>query len=391
MTTGFLIYLSAVLLGVIIYILYSNAVAVVLLSTLILTPILLFIIHCIAFLMTKADIEVVEKSVSVDNPIKLKIRIENRSPFSVSSIKINAKIVNMFLNSENDCTFIVNAPAFSKKEFSYDITSDYIGNLSLNIEKIKFYDYLSLFVFSKKCGFKKIVSVYPSTVNASLKIRSNDRFSGDAQLFSSSVSGDDPSEVFNIREYKEGDKLNRVHWKLTTKTEKYMVKEFSLPLSDNIFIFLDLKVLDTDKFGYVNSLIKSLISVSESLSKQGISHYIGWYNSRKEQYETVRLSENSDVYQVASKIFTAGIFYNGEKEDRCTFFEKSRYSHIVFMSTNSVKDVENKFSLYEIDYSLKSIVLITDKEAEEIPTWTDVEYIPVIPDFEERDLSDITL
>lgn len=391
MTLGFLLYFSAVALSVIVFILYSNSTALILLSTLVLLPIVLLLIHLTAFLLTKIGFELQENNVGVGNPLKLKIKIKNRSPFAVSSVKINAKIVNMFFNTENDCTFSVNAPPFCEKEFSYDITSDYIGNLSLQIEKVKFYDYLSLFVFSKKSNYRKIVSIYPNTVNASVKIRSNDWFSGEAQQFSSTVSGDDPSEVFNIREYKSGDKLNRVHWKLTSKTEKYMVKEFSLPLSDNVFVYLDLKISDTDKFDYVNSLLNSLVSLSECFLNQGITHHIGWYNSRKENYNSVRVSDNSELYSAISKIFTAGVFYFDEKEDRCRFFENSIYSHIVFMSTNTVKDVEKKFSLYDIDRSLKSMVLITDEDSTEVPTWSNVEYIPVVMRFEDRDLTDITL
>lgn len=391
MTFGLLIYLLAVAVGVVIFILYSNVTAVVLLSTLILLPFVLLLIHFIAFLSVKVKFSVIESSITLENPLKLKIIIKNRSPFAVSSIKINAKIMNLFFNSENDCSFSVSAPPFSKNEFSYDISSDYIGSLNLQIEKIKFYDYLSLFVFSKKINYKRFVLVYPDIVSASAKIRSNDLFSGQAQMFSSSTSGDDPSEVFGIREYKPGDKLNRIHWKLTTKTEKYMVKEFSLPLSDNVFIFLDLKISDTDKFDYVNSLIKSLISLSDCLLNQGIAHYIGWYNSRKEHYHSARVSDNSELYSAVSKIFTAGIFYSDEKEDRCDFFENNSYSHVVFMSTNSVKDIEKKFSVYDIDYSLKSIVLITDEGVAEVPSWSNIQYIPVVKRFEDRDLNDITL
>ena len=54
--------------------------------------------------------------------------------------------------------------------------------------------------------------------------------SADSDRFSTYKKGDDPSEIFDIREYADGDKIQRIHWKLSSKTGDLMVKEGSLPL-----------------------------------------------------------------------------------------------------------------------------------------------------------------
>ena len=40
--------------------------------------------------------------------------------------------------------------------------------------------------------------------------------------------GYDPSELFDVREFQNGDRLQSVHWKLSARTDELMVKELSL-------------------------------------------------------------------------------------------------------------------------------------------------------------------
>ena len=59
--------------------------------------------------------------------------------------------------------------------------------------------------------------------------------------YSKTSKGDDPSEIFDIHEYHDGDKINRIHWKLTAKQDKTMVKDYSLPISNSIVLMADLQ------------------------------------------------------------------------------------------------------------------------------------------------------
>lgn len=52
--------------------------------------------------------------------------------------------------------------------------------------------------------------------------------------------GDDGSEVFEVRAYRDGDPLQRVHWKLTAKTGEMLVREFSLPKREVLLLQVDL-------------------------------------------------------------------------------------------------------------------------------------------------------
>ena len=90
-------------------------------------------------------------------------------------------------------------------------------------------------------------------------------------------------------------------------------------------------------------------------------------------------------------MYLSGIFFENENIHKCEFFENKSYSHTVFMSTISVEETENRINIFDIDYSKKSIVLVTDSAESQLPSEDDIEFIPVVPDFEDKCLCDITL
>ena len=63
---------------------------------------------------------------------------------------------------------------------------------------------------------------------------------GDSDQHSQKRGGDDGSEVFEVRAYRDGDPLQRVHWKLTAKTGEMLVREFSLPKREVLLLQVDL-------------------------------------------------------------------------------------------------------------------------------------------------------
>ena len=57
--------------------------------------------------------------------------------------------------------------------------------------------------------------------------------------YSGARPGDDPGETFDIREYQEGDSIRQIHWKLTGKLDKMMIRQRSFPVDDTVLILAE--------------------------------------------------------------------------------------------------------------------------------------------------------
>lgn len=51
----------------------------------------------------------------------------------------------------------------------------------------------------------------------------------DSDEYATDRKGEDVSEIYAIREYRPGDSMKAIHWKLSARTKHWMVKEFSFP------------------------------------------------------------------------------------------------------------------------------------------------------------------
>ncbi|MFQ9394507.1 MAG: DUF58 domain-containing protein [Lachnospiraceae bacterium] len=57
----------------------------------------------------------------------------------------------------------------------------------------------------------------------------------DSDEYATDRKGEDVSEIYAIREYRPGDSMKAIHWKLSARTKHWMVKEFSFPRACRCF------------------------------------------------------------------------------------------------------------------------------------------------------------
>ena len=98
----------------------------------------------------------------------------------------------------------------------------------------------------------------------------------DSEEYSAVKPGFDPSETFGIREYRPGDSIKTIHWKLSQKSGDTMVRELSLPVEHQVLLRYENPVVNETDPAAIHSLTTVLLSLSAVLFEQGIIHDLGW-------------------------------------------------------------------------------------------------------------------
>ncbi len=78
-------------------------------------------------------------------------------------------------------------------------------------------------------------------------------------------------KAVDIRDYYPGDSLNRIHWPLTARWQKLMVKEFEIDPSHNVFVILDLEE-SVQRGSGPESTAEYGVSLAASLSQHFLDH-----------------------------------------------------------------------------------------------------------------------
>lgn len=148
------------------------------------------------------------------------------------------------------------------------------GLVNCRITKVRTSDLLGLFSLPVRVRGRDRCSAFffPAVYSPALMLQPDRSPDSDGERYSQTKPGDDLSELFGLREYRSGDKLSRIHWKLSQKAGRTLVKEPSLPLADCVLLLLDLNGQGPD----ADVLLDVFATLSGYLLQQEVAHRIAY-------------------------------------------------------------------------------------------------------------------
>lgn len=116
------------------------------------------------------------------------------------------------------------------------VPTDHCGGWRVRAWKVRICDYLGLFALPVKCPEPELLRVRPLP-QPMAELPGLDRFL--ARAWSPKFGGGF-AEHHELRPYRPGDNLNQVHWKLTAKTGKWMLREPMEPRRGLVLVTVDI-------------------------------------------------------------------------------------------------------------------------------------------------------
>ncbi|MDO5410399.1 MAG: DUF58 domain-containing protein [Lachnospiraceae bacterium] len=202
-----------------------------------------------------------------DIPLQIEVKNRGRLPVVFSEFFIR-------MNQERPSRlFSCSLKANERYRAEFSVKAEKAGLCKIGLSRFVCYDLLHLYSGQKK--LKKTVSVYvlPKIYPVSMEIRSVFRYYGEESgLYYENDEGDDPSEILEIREYRAGDRLQKIHWKMSQRTGTLMVKEFSEPISFAVVFLLDTRFFSEE-------YLESFLSISMEMCRERCLHYVCYMES----------------------------------------------------------------------------------------------------------------
>lgn len=314
MGIGFLIYVVLAAFGIYLAIFYLEFASLGIAGILILVP--LFMLGLLFYLCKHARFQVLVKNPVAEispetNHAKAKVDISlmNTSHiFPIAKALVVLQYENLFSGEMGikRIRFSVDSDTVQTEE-EVEIEVKHCGNIKITVKRAKIYDYLGIFsrVLVRNKKVNNIV-VLPPLKEVYLE---DERFIAETDTDSGRYSpykpGNDPSEVFAVRDYKEGDRLSQIHWKLSGKNSSLMVKEYSLPLTKSTVVFVDFCVTGEgkEKLKKIDLLMQSVYSMAIALIEKEIPLRFYWYNNHENEMKTHLVEKEDDLMWVFREMF----------------------------------------------------------------------------------------
>lgn len=304
-----ILYALLLLGGLFFFILYQENLSIVILFLLVVVPMLLFLPALRLKQKLQISLQASHTVAGKGEPVSFQLIVKNPSFCSVSNAQITLVCTNGF-NSEVQRQVVV-IPVLSRNTQQVDcgIASQYCGLLGVQVESIKLYDCFQIYSVTASFSDPVQISVMPNICIPELTISSNYASSLlDSNVYSKHKSGDDPSEIFKIRDYIDGDKPNRIHWKLSNKQGTLMVKEFGLPVTCSVLILLELYLPGEGKNNpilQIEALVETLCALSLSLLEHEIAHRVLWYHAGRKVYHITEVGSQEDYFVLLGEVLSS--------------------------------------------------------------------------------------
>lgn len=165
-------------------------------------------------------------SVDMGNPVLFSVEAKNPSFFPLLKCELTFHTENIF--RPNPINQVLNIPLNARKKgvFEIPLEAQLPGMVTFHITKICVSDYLNFVTITlpETCMAQIPVLPAPKEFPPPEKTVSSE---GEDEVEDNSNHGMPSSDIKEIREYRPGDKLQRIHWKLSAKLDDLVVKELS--------------------------------------------------------------------------------------------------------------------------------------------------------------------
>lgn len=302
-----LLFLVLILICAAFYILYIWDFALILLVIMMLLPIVLFVTTFITKKMISVEFALKDTVVPKNEEFPVQLCITNRSIFPVGKAEAHIEYYNVFNNRITPFDIYLPIQPRNTQRVTFQLSSSFCGIVKICCVRISIFDPIRLFKFRTGKNITTEVTVMPESHDIDGSVRFTDHSCDESSTYSENTPGDDPSEVFDLREYVPGDKLNRIHWKLSSKKDEFIVKDYSLPVDVPSAVFLDLKCYEESLYTLpvFDTLIETLISVSQFLLLNERAHTVIFYNGKSGVFTEKVVSDQGTLAEVIRELMTS--------------------------------------------------------------------------------------
>ena len=168
-----------------------------------------------------------------------KMYLENQSAWPVFGGAGVLRWENLFTGEKGVIPISFSLGGKEKQVIEFEAGSNWCGCIRFCFSDWKCQDFFRVFSLKRKADASAYTVVMPERQKGELSLFTREGFDMESFRYSGSRPGDDPGETYDIREYRSGDSIRQIHWKLSGKLDDIMIREKSFPVDDTVLILAE--------------------------------------------------------------------------------------------------------------------------------------------------------
>ena len=279
--------------------------------------------------------------------MEVMITLINQGRLPVPCCCCELEVTNRLTGQARHITTTHSLPPGGRRYQTFELTDQYCGKIDIVAEHLQVQDPLRLFTGVWKSADSTMSTAgyfVPQIQPVDIPADFLDSYNMESYQYSQYQKGNDPGEVFSVREYQEGDSLKQIHWKLTAKLGEVTVRIPSFPIENNILVVLDNLLTPSSKIApeEKSRLVELYYSLSAALLEKAAPHSIGWVDSEDESFVLHRIKSMEDLWETVPEVLGCG-FIKSEISTIYRYLESREgmhYTNHFLVTAQEERDVE---------------------------------------------------
>ena len=276
----------------------------------------------------------------LDNKSAFTLTLQNTGLLPIALSEVEVKCENL-RTGESDL-YRVRRGLMPRKsaDARIEVTPTHAGRYELSISAGRVFDPLGIWSKPITCEDKRYLTSLPIIYEMHIKPVSSAAMP-DSDVYSVRRKGSVAGDMVGIKEYVAGDPVRNIHWKLSEKTDKLLVKELGEPATDNYLLLLDSAssiVHDTAALDAVASVFASLM---HSLRLSDLVFNAGWTDPESGEVVIQRVVTEDDYQQAVESFLAVPAAAPSAFGKMESSISESRYARVIIVGPRVPEDIEN--------------------------------------------------
>ncbi len=199
-------------------------------------------------------------------------------------------------------------------------------------------DLFGLRRFPAPAGAAAFVTVEPALFLPAVSLSENTTVIRDGERYSQTKPGSDPSETFAIREYRPGDPIRQIHWKLSQKADMTMLRELGLPVIEQTLLVFRNLLSEREAVSpeTADAMAEVFLSISRALSNEGCAHTAAF--AEEGRFTLVEVQNDADFRAMEERFLT--LSWEADDGALSRLLAETPYAHAAIVCAAAPPDAE---------------------------------------------------
>ena len=264
------------------------------------------------------------------------LAVRNRSGIPMPRLVAEVTVENLLTSQTCTATPVACCGPRSEVRVPIHISSSACGRVECRATSCRVEEPMGILGRKVSQNASRRLSIMPDLQDAYLRNVLSASPLSDTVTYSPTRKGADLSEVRSLRQYEVGDEIKRIHWKLSSKLDEYIVKEPSLPLDNSILVFWDktLYGVDADPMR-ADAMAEVVLAISERLVQEGIQFNVASNNVVEGRCTREYITDEGDIYELIGHLMSSplGAGEMGGLDQYMLMYGGVNCSRLIYIST----------------------------------------------------------